>query len=180
VPGGRTTIKTYHHNQSGPVDIGVRSKTRQPSNWRWAASAAVLLCCLAVAAAIYWRSRSAATTSQEAQTAPVAVAIDLSQAGTTRGGEASSVPAIDLPRSVINAHVILPYFSPGGNYMVAVTTDRGGASDKANGRAVANVQGFHAALTVTLDLRGLPQGTYFLATTHEGDPASYYYPLTVR
>ena len=64
--------------------------------------------------------------------------------------------------------------------MVAVTTDRGGASDKANGRAVANVQGFRANLTVTLDLRRLPQGTYFLATTHEGDPASYYYPLTVR
>jgi len=26
----------------------------------------------------------------------------------------------------------------------------------------------------------LPPGTYFLATTHEGDPASYFYPLTVR
>jgi hypothetical protein len=100
--------------------------------------------------------------------------------GPPREGEASSVPAIDLPRRVINAHVILPYFSPGGNYLVAVTTDRGRASDKANGRAVANVQGFHANLTVTLDLRRLPHGTYFLATTHEGDPASYYYPLTVR
>jgi hypothetical protein len=36
-----------------------------------------------------------------------------------------------------------------------------------------------------LTLRGqsvvrLPPGTYFLTTTHEGDPASYFYPLTVR
>jgi hypothetical protein len=99
-------------------------KTRQASNWRWAALAAVLLCCLAVAGMIYWRSRSAATTQQEAQTTPVAVAIDLSQAGTTRGGDTSSVPAIDLPRRIINAHVILPYFSPGGNYIVSITTDR--------------------------------------------------------
>jgi hypothetical protein len=173
-------LRKLRKMQSGPVDIGARSKTRQASNWRWAALAAVLLCCLAVAGVIYWQSHSAATTSQEAQTTPVAVTIDLSQAGTTRGGEASSVPAVDLPRRAINAHVILPYFSPGGNYVVAVTTDRGGASDKASGRAVANVQGFHADITVTLDLRRLPEGTYFLATTHEGDPASYYYPLTVR
>jgi hypothetical protein len=173
-------LRKLKKRQSEPAEIGVHSKTRQGSNWRWAAMAAVLLCCLAVAGAIYWRSRSSATTSQEAQTTPVAVTIDLSQAGTTRGGEASSVSAIDLPRRVINAHVILPYFSPGDNYVVAVTTDRDGASNRAAGRAVANVQGFHADLTVTLDLRGLPRGTYFLATTHEGDPASYYYPLTVR
>jgi hypothetical protein len=50
----------------------------------------------------------------------------------------------------------------------------------ATGHAVANVQGFHADLTVDLDLRGLPSGTYFHATTHEGDPAPYFYPLTVR
>ena len=35
-------------------------------------------------------------------------------------------------------------------------------------------------LTVALDLRNLPPGTYFLATTHEGDPSSYFYPLTVQ
>jgi hypothetical protein len=38
----------------------------------------------------------------------------------------------------------------------------------------------HADLSVTLDLRSLPQGTYYVATTHEGDRASYYYPLTVQ
>jgi len=33
---------------------------------------------------------------------------------------------------------------------------------------------------VTLDLRNLPGGTYYLATTHEGDQASYYYPITLQ
>ena len=110
----------------------------------------------------------------------MAVTIDLSQAGTTRGTDTTTVPAVVLPRRVVTAHVILPNFSPGGNYVVSVTTDRSGASEKATGRAVANVQGFHADLTVALDLRSLPPGTYFLATTHEGDPASYFYPLSVK
>ncbi len=57
---------------------------------------------------------------------------------------------------------------------------RSDASEKATGRAVANVRGFHADLTVALDLRSLLPGADFLATTHEGDPASYFYPLTVR
>jgi hypothetical protein len=104
----------------------------------------------------------------------------LSEAGTTRGGETSNVAPVLLPRRVVTAHVILPNFSPGGNYVVSVATDRTGGAEKAAGRAVANVQGFHAHLTVTLDLRSLQPGTYFLATTHEGDPASYFYPLTVQ
>ena len=62
----------------------------------------------------------------------------------------------------------------------SVIIDRSAASEKATGRAVANVQGFHADLTVALDLRSLPPETYFLATTHEGDPATYFYPLTVH
>ena len=69
---------------------------------------------------------------------------------------------------------------PGGNYVVSVTTHRNGASEKATGCAIANVQGFHTDLTVNLDIRSLPPGTYFLANTHEGDPASYFYPLSVR
>jgi hypothetical protein len=110
----------------------------------------------------------------------VALTIDFSQAGTTRGTDTTTVPAVVLPRRVVIAHVILPNFSPGGNYFLSVTTDRAGASEKATGHSVANVQGFHADLTVALDLRSLPPGTYFLATTHEGDRASYFYPLSVK
>ena len=58
------------------------------------------------------------------------VTIDLSQAGTTRGTETNTVPAVILPRRVDTTHVILPNFSPGGNYVVSITTDRNGASEK--------------------------------------------------
>jgi hypothetical protein len=173
-------LRRLRNEQSQHANIGVPSHPGPAANWRRAVFASFLLCCLAVAGVIYWRARSVALPAQVAQSTPVAVTIDLSQAGTTRGTGTNTVPAVVLPRRVDTAHVILPNFSPGGNYVVSVTTDRSGASEKATGRAVASVQGLHTDLTVALDLRSLPPGTYFLATTHEGDPASYFYPLTVR
>jgi hypothetical protein len=165
-----------------------RAKTGKPTpslgrtqfaDWRWAI-AAVLLCCLAIGLVTYWRSHTLATSSRAIPATPVALAIDLSQAGATRGGETSTVPPVALPRRVVAAHILLPYFSPGGKYFISVTMDRNGTPAKAEGTGTANVNGFHTDLTVTLDLRALPEGTYYLATTHEGDQASYYYPLTVR
>ena len=173
-------LRRLRNEQPEHVNIGVPSHPGPAANWRWAVFASVLLCGLAVAGVIYWRTHSVDTPAQVAQSTPVAVTIDLSQAGTTRGTETTTVPAVVLPRRLDTAHVILPNFSPGGNYVVSVTSDRSGASEKATGHAVATVQGFHTDLTVALDLRSLPSGTYFLATTHEGDPASYFYPLTVR
>src|SRR5260370_40823280 len=79
-------------------------------------------------------------TGQLAQSTAMAVTIDLSQAGTTRGTDTTTVPAVVLPRRLDTAHVILPNFSPGGNYLVSVTTDRSGASERATRRAVANAQ----------------------------------------
>ena len=149
-------------------------------NWRWAAIAAILVCAVAIGGVAYWRAHSPTSSTATIPATPVALAIDLSQAGTTRGGETSTVPPVALPRRVIAAHILLPYFSPGGKYVVSVTTDRNGSAAKAEGQGTANVNGFHADLSVTLDLRNLPQGTYYLATTHEGVRASYYYPLTVR
>lgn len=80
---------------------------------------------------------------------------------------------------MVAAHILLPYFSPGGKYVVSVTMDKDGSPAKAQGMGTANVNGFHADISVTLDLRNLPDGTY-LATTHESDQSSYYYPITVR
>lgn len=155
-------------------------ESKRGRDWRWAGLAAVLLCGLGVIGVSYWRSHWPAPSSQAVLATPVAETIDLSQAGTIRGGESSTVPPVVLPRRVVTAHVILPYYSPGGNYVISITPDRTGGPDKAEGRASANVRSFHADLTVTLDLRNLQQGTYFLATTHEGDRASYFYPLSIR
>jgi len=149
-------------------------------NWRWAGIAAVLVCSIAIGEVAYWRVHSPTSSIATIPATPVALTIDLSQAGTTRGGETSTVPPVALPRRVVAAHILLPYFSPGGKYVVSVTMDKNGSPAKAEGVGTANVNGFHADLNVTLDLRVLPPGTYFLATTHEGDPASYFYPLSVK
>jgi hypothetical protein len=149
-------------------------------NWRWAGLAAVLACSIAIGGVAYWRVHSTASSNATISGTPIALTIDLSQAGTTRGGETSTVPPVALPRRVVTAHILLPYFSPGGKYVVSVTMDKDGSPAKAEGMGTANVNGFHADVSVTLDLRNLPQGTYYLATTHEGDRASYYYPLTLR
>jgi hypothetical protein len=135
-------LRRLRNEQSEHANIGVPCHPGPAANWRRAVFAPVLLCGLAVAGVIYWRTHSVAAPAQVAESASVAVTIDLSQAGTTRGSDTSTVPVGVLPRRVVTAHVILPNFSPGGNYLVAVATDRGGASEIATGRAVANVQGF--------------------------------------
>jgi hypothetical protein len=173
-------LRKLRNEQSERPNVGIPILWRFAASWRWAVFATVLLCSLAVGGVIYWRMHALAAPGHLADSTPVAAAIDLSQAGTTRGSDTSTVPVGILPRRVVTAHIVLPNFSPGGNYIVSLTTDRNGASIRATGRTVANVQGFHADLIVTLDLRSLPPGTYFLATTHQGDPASYFYPLTVR
>jgi hypothetical protein len=151
-----------------------------PRTWRWAGIAAVLVACIAIGSVAYWRAHSPNPSVATIPATPVALTIDLSQAGTARGGETSTVPPVALPRRVVAAHILLPYFSPPGKYIVSVTMDKDGSPARAEGVGTASVNGFHADLTVNLDLRSLPQGTYYLATTHEGDRASYYYPLTLR
>ena len=152
----------------------------RPRNWRWMGLAAGLVCSIALGGLAYWRFRSPTSSSATIPATPVALTIDLSQAGTTRGGETSTVPPVALPRRVVAAHILLPYFGPGGKYVVSVTMDKDGSPAKAEAMGTAGVNGFHADLSVTLDLRDLPQGMYYLATTHESDRASYYYPLTVQ
>ena len=98
---------------------------------------------------------------------PAVLTIDLRQAGTTRGGETPTVPPVALPRPVIAAHILLPYFSPGAKYVVSVAMDKDGSPANAKIMGTANMNGFHADLSVTLDLRSLPRRTYHLATTHE-------------
>jgi hypothetical protein len=158
----------------------IANEVARPRSWRWAGVAAILVCAIAVSSVAYWRMHSSDSSIATVPATPVALTIDLTQAGTTRGGETSTVPPVALPRRVVAAHILLPYFSPGGKYVVSVSMDKSGSPAKAEGTGTASVNGFHADVTVTLDLRNLSQGTYYLATTHEGDRASYYYPLTLR
>lgn len=174
-------LRKERNDKRGRVQVPpVLKEKSNRAGRRWVGSVVTLVCCLGIAGVAYWRIHLPGSTSEQAEVTPLGETIDLSQAGTTRGGETSTVPPVVLPRRVVSAHILLPYFSPGGRYVVSVTKDRNGASAKAEGSAVASVNGSHADLTVRLDLRNLVAGTYYLATTHEGDRASYYYPLTVE
>jgi uncharacterized protein (DUF2141 family) len=85
-----------------------------------------------------------------------------------------------LPAAVVRVTIILPRFSPPGQYAVAVTQDQNGNGVVAQRSATATINGDHESVSVELDLRGAKAGAYFLATTHEQDQASYYYPLQIK
>jgi hypothetical protein len=106
--------------------------------------------------------------------------VNLWDAGTIRGNQPGSLQAVSLPPALVRLTVILPRFSPTGQYAVAVTQDQNGNGVVAQRTAPATANGDHESVSVELDLRSAKAGAYFLATTHEQDQASYYYPLQIK
>ena len=85
-------LRRQRNEQRARVDGSeAAQRTRMRSDWRWAGIAAVLLFCLAIAGVAYWRIHSSTSSSETIPATPIAETIDLSQAGTTRGGETSTV-----------------------------------------------------------------------------------------
>jgi hypothetical protein len=85
-----------------------------------------------------------------------------------------------LPAAQVRLTIILPRFSPPGQYAVAVTQDQNGNGVVAQRAELATISGDQESVSVELDLRAARAGAYFLATTHEQDQASYYYPLQIK
>jgi hypothetical protein len=133
--------------------------------------------CVLLVIGLGWRSQLRSARKEEQAVSEV---VDLSQSGGQRGSHAPSSGGYSLPRKLIDLHLTLPYYSPPGAYRVSLTTDRKAASVKAEGRAVANAQGAETRLSVRLDLRPLHPGRYYLATTHEGDSAAYFYSIKLK
>lgn len=100
--------------------------------------------------------------------------------GTYRGADQGyNVQLPPLPRKLDEVHVILPRFSTAGHYTVAILRAKDPASAVALGSdsALAHDQRFE--LTVRLDLKDIPPGSYFLGTRRDSDESVYYYPVTV-
>jgi hypothetical protein len=110
----------------------------------------------------------------------VSEAVNLWDAGTIRGNQPGSLQSVFLPAAVVRVTIILPRFSPPGQYAVAVTQDQNGNGVVAQRSAPATINGDHESVSVELDLRAARAGAYFLATTHDQDQASYYYPLQIK
>ncbi len=112
--------------------------------------------------------------------APVSKVVDLSNTGTYRGEQPGQLQSVVLPAAPVVLTIILPRFSPTGQYLVAVTRDQSGNGVVVEGFASANASDGRQSVSLNLDLRNAKAGAYFLSTTHEQDQAAYYYPLQIR
>jgi hypothetical protein len=141
---------------------------------------AVVLCSVMVAVVITVARFGMHRQLPSANVVVVSEAVNLWDAGTIRGNQPGSLQSVFLPAAVVRVTIILPRFSPPGQYAVAVTQDQNGNGVVAQRSAPATINGDHESVSVELDLRAAKAGAYFLATTHEQDQASYYYPLQIR
>jgi hypothetical protein len=116
----------------------------------------------------------------EANTTVVPETVNLWDAGTLRGQRPSPLQSVLLPPSLVRVKIVLPRFSPPGQYEVAVTRDQAGNDVQAHNTVTATSNGNREEVSVDLDLRKAAAGPYFLSTTHEQDQASYYYPLQIK
>ncbi len=107
--------------------------------------------------------------------------IDLYNVGTFRGVEPSRIAdSVLLPAASLKLRLILPRFSQSGSYRVGVVRDKSGKTVLAEGTGAAIADGPRQVVTVMLNLRSAPSGSYLLSTTHGNDEASYYYPVKVN
>ena len=137
--------------------------------------------CLMIAAAVIGVARYGVHRQlPSSDLAVVSQTVNLWDAGTVRGNQPGSLQSVFLPAAVDRVTIILPRFSPPGLYAVAVTRDQNGNGVVAQRSAPATINGDHESVSVELDLRAAKPGAYFLATTHEQDQASYYYPLQIK
>jgi hypothetical protein len=140
----------------------------------------VVLCSVLAVAAITFARYGMHRQLPSANVAVVSETLNLWDAGTIRGNQPGSLQSVLLPAAVVRVTIILPRFSPPGQYAVAVTQDQNGNGVVAQRSAPATINGDHESVSVELDLRAAKAGAYFLATTHEQDQASYYYPLQIK
>lgn len=141
---------------------------------------AAVTCVVLVAALFGWFHIRQSHQQTMALAQPVSRTVDLWNAGTERGEQTGQLQSVELPAEVVRLTVILPRFSPSGQYLIAVTRKEDGTGVVAEGLAPAVTAGQQEKVSVALDLRKVTAGAYFLSTTHEQDQAAYYYPLQIK
>lgn len=154
-----------------------QKKSFQKQLLPWAAAACLLV---ASGVGIYITNFNRPQVNEARQSSPVSKTVDLSNYGTLRGGEAKRLDAVSLPSSTVRVTVVLPKLSDPGLYIISVSPDRDSERVLASGAASAAGDDRRRTVTVLLDLRTTRPGSYFLATTHNQDQSSYFYPLQVE
>ena len=137
-------------------------------------------CLILIAATFGWLYIRHTREQTVAVAQPVSKTVDLWNAGTDRGAQPGQLQSVELPAAVVRLTVILPRFSPSGQYLIAVTRKEDGTGLVAEGLSSSVAAGQQEQVSVALDLRKVTAGAYFLSTTHEQDQAAYYYPLQIK
>ena len=159
--------------------MALRSESRA-RNRKLAYALAAATCLILVMAVFGWfhLKQNRQQTLALAQT--VSKTVNLWNASTDRGEQPGQLQSVELPAAVVRLTVILPRFSPPGQYLIAVTRKEDGTGVVAEGLAPTVSAGQQQKVSVALDLRKVTAGAYFLSTTHEQDQAAYYYPLRIE
>jgi len=169
------------HAANCPTCLSRLKVFRQENRSRKLALVTAVAVCSVIAAVVIMVARHGMHPElPSANLAAVSETINLWDAGTIRGTQPGSLQSVSLPAALVRLTVILPRFSPPGQYALAVTQDQNGNGVVAQRTAPATANGDHESVSVELDLRSAKAGAYFLATTHEQDQASYYYPLQIK
>jgi hypothetical protein len=155
-------------------------ETHQTRQRRLVLTLAIASCLLVTTAIFVLNHNSPNPQSQVANEVVIPQTVNLWDAGAFRGDQPGQLQSVSLPAALVNVTVILPRFSEPGRYVVAVTRDQRGNELLAQGEANATDNQSRKEVSVLLDLRKSKPGSYFLATTHEKDQASYYYPLQIK
>ena len=141
---------------------------------------AAAMCLILVAGIFGWLHLRHNQEQMAAVRQPVSKTVDLWNAGTDRGEQPGQLQSVELPAAVVRLTVVLPRFSPSGQYLIAVTRKEDGTGVVAEGLAPTVSSGQQQRVSVALDLRKVTAGAYFLSTTHEQDQTAYYYPLRIE
>lgn len=147
---------------------------------RMVLATAAAACLVIIVVALVLTRLGAHNQPQASNLAVVPETVNLWNTNTVRGAQPSPLESVSLPAARVRVTVILPRFSEPGRYVVAVTRDPAGGEVVAEGAAASSKNGERQEVSVELDLRHAATGKYFLATTHERDQASYYYPLRIQ
>jgi hypothetical protein len=117
---------------------------------------------------------------QFAPTAILSRTLDLTDYGTNPNDATQDQSRLALPAAHLKLELHLARLSSLGPYLVAVSSDPAGASVVARAKGNAVRAAGKIILTVSLDLRRVRRGHYFLSTQRLGENVPYFYPLEIE
>lgn len=146
----------------------------------WRGATAAVCCVTLILVLAVWQHYRSILRPAPLSAEVVALTIDLSGDGVTRSpGAESDAPLFSLPRKIVDLDLRLPYFSPGGEYVITITRDKNDAVLR-SAQAEAVADGPHTQARLRLDLRDFPPGRYYLGARKAGESTTSFYPFTLN